>query len=160
MSNSDPTPSPDKLLSVEAWLKDTAVDSSDPKHRAELKVGIKSGLAVINDLTVVVKIELTEAENQRFLADLYPVEDALGRFAKIAREFGAWLDSPDQSREKMEYFRHELRTPLTVAVGYTAVLSDQLKEAGLDEARGALNRINVEARRIVQIVVHLMTEND
>jgi len=160
MSKSDPTPSPDKLLSVEAWLKDTSVDPSDPIQRKQLRVEIKSALNLINDLTVVVKIELTEAENQRFLEDLYPVEDALRKFSDVAREFGVWLDSPDASLERMEYFRHELRTPLTVAVGYTAVLSDQLQDAGLDEARRALQRINVEARRIVQIVVHLMTEQD
>ena len=159
MTKPDPTPSPDRLSSVESWLESAQIDPSDPEQRLKLRVEIDAGLKLINDLLVVVKIELTAAENQRYLEDLYPIEDSLRRFTTIAREFGKWLDTTETTKDRSQYFQHELRTPLTVALGYAAVLLDQLSSQQLEDACKALEQINSEARRIVQIVVHLLSEH-
>ncbi|MFI5230184.1 MAG: ATP-binding protein [Gemmatimonadales bacterium] len=101
-------------------------------------------IGAINCFYDITERKESERERERFLAEV-----------QAAR---AQADEANQAKSAfLAHMSHELRTPLNAIVGYSGLLDAQIEGPLTDGQRRQLNRIDLGARHLLQIIEQILT---
>ncbi|HUG54065.1 MAG TPA: PAS domain S-box protein [Vicinamibacteria bacterium] len=117
------------------------------------------------------EIALRRKDGSRFWAEIMatPFRDADGRIVgalgavmdvsdrkKIQEELVAAVDKAEDASRAKSFFlanmSHELRTPLNAVIGYSEMVSEELRERGLEDLLPDLNKIHSSGKHLLRLI--------
>lgn len=128
-----------------------------PEH---IRSASLSGLGVVSTVCAAAYVSMMALYYARIVSSQHELEDEVARRLETAERLRQATEGADlANRAKSDFLAkmsHELRTPLNAVIGYSAILLEDMEEAGCTEQCGDLRKIQQAGEHLLSLINDLL----
>ena len=128
-----------------------------PEH---IPLASLSGLGIVSTICAAAYVSMMALYYAKVVSSQPELEREVARRLETAERLRQATDDADMAnRAKSDFLAkmsHELRTPLNAVIGYSAILLEDMEEAGCDQQHSDLKKINNAGERLLTLISDLL----
>ena len=119
-----------------------------------------SGLGIVSTICAAAYVSMMALYYAKVVSSQPELEREVARRLETAERLRQATDDADLANKAKSDFlakmSHELRTPLNAVIGYSAILLEDMEEAGRDQQQSDLKKINNAGERLLALISDLL----